>query len=680
MKRFILFYVLMAMLSCTQVQSTSDVMELFDPETLTAEQVESESSDVKIIESQGIKSINVKSKDTFEAQVIIKSDKEHPWNLSDSYQVMAEVSNTGELRAQVAMYVGLDPDPLMRWYCSNIVDLEPGERKTVYVDLTWLPWVHKTQLDLKGMRGVPGNEKTDRSLVQQISLSAVKPTTKQEFTVHRLYAQGTTEVRDTTGFMPFVDKYGQYKHDEWSDKVHNDEELKAISAREEQDLLRYPQAPEVDKYGGWTGAPKQEATGYFRTQKVGDKWWLVDPEGNLFWSAGVNCVSFNTATTIKDREEYFEGIPQYEGDDKQFFGRDGDSFNHYSKNLQRIYGDSYVEKYRDLTHQRFASWGINTIGFVSDKELSSQHKTPYVGSVWIRGTRKIDASEGYWGQFHDVFDPNFQKIVRECVESQKFGANDPWCIGYYIDNELSWGTAGSLSVAALKSPADQPAKIAFISDLKAKYRNIAALNKVWGSTYASWNAMLESTDAPDEIKAEEDLNLFYDKLTNKYFKTIHDELERVAPHQLYMGCRLAWAQNDYTMHAAAKYCDIISFNKYEHTVEYLGLPEGVDCPIIIGEFHFGALDRGMFHRGVKWAESQEERGEMYQSYIQSALRNNYIIGAHWFQYLDESLTGRGDGENYNVGLVNTANLAYPELIDKIRETCYDKYNYRYNHK
>ncbi|MEC3905636.1 hypothetical protein VOI54_01260 [Tamlana sp. 2201CG12-4] len=73
---------------------------------------------------------------------------------------------------------------------------------------------------------------------------------------------------------------------------------------------------------------------------------------------------------------------------------------------------------------------------------------------------------------------------------------------------------------------------------------------------------------------------------------------------------------------------------------------------MIGEFHFGSLDRGSSHVGVKKAESQTRRGAFYKEYIQGALRNPLIVGAHWFQYLDEPFAGRFDGENYNVGVID----------------------------
>lgn len=127
---------------------------------------------------------------------------------------------------------------------------------------------------------------------------------------------------------------------------------------------------------------------------------------------------------------------------------------------------------------------------------------------------------------------------------------------------------------------------------------------------------------------------------------------------------------------AARYCDIISYNKYEYSVGDITLPEGVDKPIIIGEYHFGALDRGLFHVGIKSAENQAQRGEYFTRYVESALGHPHIVGAHWFQYGDQAVSGRGDGENYNVGLVSIGDTPFMELIQSIRSTSYTMYQFR----
>ena len=48
---------------------------------------------------------------------------------------------------------------------------------------------------------------------------------------------------------------------------------------------------------------------------------------------------------------------------------------------------------------------------------------------------------------------------------------------------------------------------------------------------------------------------------------------------------------------------------------------------------------------------------------------------HWFQYRDQPLLGRGDGEAYEIGFVDVCDRPYPELTRAARaigETMYDK--------
>jgi len=44
-----------------------------------------------------------------------------------------------------------------------------------------------------------------------------------------------------------------------------------------------------------------------------------------------------------------------------------------------------------------------------------------------------------------------------------------------------------------------------------------------------------------------------------------------------------------------------------------------------------------------------------------------FVGCHWFQYSDEPLTGRFDGENYNIGMVSGTDTPYVELVTAARQ-------------
>ncbi len=621
-----------------------------------------------------------------EPGVKIFNSKTNPWNLEGWYQVKADVKNTSSIPIQVELFVGNDPDGLIRWYCSNYIDLNPNETGTITVNLAWTPWAFEPQPEVHGMRGIPGIIKTDQKAINELSFNVRYATQISTFTIDNIRAENQFEYRSPEHFFPFVDTYGQYKHRDWEEKISTNSDLKKGLQLEEK-ALATTTIENRSNYGGWLKGPKLKATGFFRTEKIDNQWWMVDPDGYIFWTSGVNCVSYDHTTGIEHRLNYFEDLPKQQTPfhGKSLWASHGfyngktpyKTFNFYAQNLKRKYGNSWKEKFRKITIKRFKNWGLNTVGFVSDNKINKQHKIPYTGSIWINKTPKIEGSKGFWGKFHDVFDPKFREAVKTSIARQQQGVNDPWCIGFFVDNELSWGLAGSLAIGALESPENQPAKIEFLKDLQFKYTNIQKLNESWKSNYDSWKHLLKNTTPTVDASHPDVLN-FYKKIAETYFKTINEELKAVAPNNNYLGCRFAWANNAIVLTAASKHMDIMSFNKYEYSIENVTLPEGVDKPIMIGEFHFGSTDKGGLHEGVRGAKNQADRGLKYQQYIHSGLRNPLVVGAHWFQYLDQPITGRGDGENYNVGLIDVADQPYYDLTDKIKETNSQLYEYRFN--
>ena len=86
---------------------------------------------------------------------------------------------------------------------------------------------------------------------------------------------------------------------------------------------------------------------------------------------------------------------------------------------------------------------------------------------------------------------------------------------------------------------------------------------------------------------------------------------------------------------------------------------------------------GMFWPGLVWLESQEERRAVYCRYLESALRDPRIVGAHWHQYCDDAPTGRFDGENFQIGWVDVCDTPYPETIAAVRWVGDNMYGLRY---
>ena len=175
--------------------------------------------------------------------------------------------------------------------------------------------------------------------------------------------------------------------------------------------------------------------------------------------------------------------------------------------------------------------------------------------------------------------------------------------------------------------------------------------------------------------ARDDLQAFYTRIAESFFEQCRAAVHAADPQGLYLGCRFAWA-NDRAIRAAGKFCDVVSFNKYSESVADFRYPEGVDKPMLIGEFHFGALDRGMFHTGLRPVADQPARAAAYRNYVRGALGNRWIVGTHWFQFGDQATTGRGDGENYQIGFLDIADTPYPETIAASRGVGAELYRLR----
>jgi hypothetical protein len=608
------------------------------------------------------------------------------WDLSAYGCVAVEVHNCGTAAVEAGVRVDTPGADRNQCFIDGRVDLRGGETKTLRVRLP--PKLPAELMNkLFGMRGYPGGATEKRGFdpanVSTLRLFIAQPTADHVVEFAAIRAEGTalslTHVDPQRSF-PLIDRYGQFKHGDWPGKTHDDEDLAARRREEAADLAGHPGPAGWDQYGGWSGGPKLEASGFFRVEQHAGKWWLVDPEGRLFWSHGIDCVRFETGSTpITDRKDWYEELPASGSPLARFYGKaswaprgyyQGKKYETYcfsAANLVRKYGAGWQEQLAPLIHRRLRSWGLNSLGNWSAAEVYGLRQTPYVVSLSAGKHKELEGSVGYWGKFADVFDPSFAAGLRQQVSWEKKKlAGDPWCIGYFVDNELSWGDEISLAVAALASPAEQPAKRVFIEDLRRKYRGIENLNRTWGTSHASWDALLASRTPPDKKKARGDLVAFYAKTADKYFQTCRDAVKERAPHNLYLGCRFAWA-NDVAVRAAAKYCDVVSYNRYQDNVADFRLPAGLDRPVVIGEFHFGALDRGLFHTGLRPVENQRQRAEAYKTYVRSALANPSIVGTHWFEYADQPTTGRGDGENYQIGFVDVCDTPYAETIQASRE-------------
>ncbi|MEP0842473.1 MAG: beta-galactosidase [Phycisphaerae bacterium] len=615
-----------------------------------------------------------------------------PWDFSGLGALAVDITNPGSEPLKAGIRVDDDPRADGARYCvQGEVTVGPGQTLAVA-----LPLVPPVDPMTYGLRGLPPIDK---------GLHALRP-----FTTHRLELSHVVAwqvflhrpkppavlILDHVRVVPWklsldgiVDAYGQYAGDDWPGKVHSAEEFARRRAAEEADLKAHPQLPDRDRFGGWTGAPPRKATGFFRTEKVNGTWWLITPDGHLFFSAGMDCVNFGDPTMTTGRENMFAWLPAKDDPLARHAGRagfvirgpvrSGETFNFLTCNLQRKYGNDYGKEFHAVTLARLRSWGFNTIANWSDQQLYRNGQVPYVATVHISGDHEyVSGGDDYWGQMHDPFDPRFRahaaRAIRPVAEKVKA---DPWCVGWFVDNELSWGGWGDdakragLALGTLAKPGTSPAKKALLEHFKSRYASIAALNAAWGTSLAGWEALQEPFKPAGPLSAgmKADLIGFVKVFARKYFEVVREEIRKADPDHLYLGCRFAWHTPE-AVAAANEVADVVSFNIYQPRLDPEKYPaiRLVDKPCIIGEFHFGALDRGMFHAGLVAAADQRARADMYVDYLRSVADHPNFVGCHWFQYVDQPLTGRYfDGENYNIGFISVTDTPYPEMVEAARK-------------
>ena len=423
---------------------------------------------------------------------------------------------------------------------------------------------------------------------------------------------------------PLVDEFGQYTHVEWPGKAHSLDELKKNWDMEAAALKNAP--TNRDAYGGFLEThPK--ATGFFRVEQVDRRWWFVDPDGHLFYSTGLNGVGVNAATRVEGREDLFAALPPANLAPVALGGRGrtlGGSF--YTWNLQRRFGDEWRSKWADLTTQRMTAWGFNTM---QNWGATNQFEPRVPYAFMMRGWQTTNSIMGMPDVYADDFARRVDEIAASQLEPRK---NDPFMLGYFIGNEPPWpGRESLLCDSILAAPP---------SEIQKRLKTFLA-------------------DGDTRARRKE----FVLAAFQVYLDTINAAVRKHDPNHLNLGIRFGGGPGDDVLKAARGF-DVFSVNIYSYSpsrATFDHIYSIVQKPILIGEFHIGAPARGMA-QGLVQAMSQDERAAGYRYYVEQSAAHPAVIGTHWFQWLDQPVTGRNDGENYNIGFVDVTDQPYPEMV------------------
>ena len=318
----------------TQV-GVPDSLTLFDfEEGFELQSIYTHDAKASLVDEKGSRKLVVKTGMRSGAPGVTIKRPQGSWDLNPYFHVKMDITNAGEHPAEIIFKVGNPEDGMEAWQMEIRFGLAPGQTKTVADDIATTPWRFSEPLELLAMRAAPGQAKTDLSAIDQVKITINYPENEHKLVIDNIRATNPVRWVDPEGFLPFVDRFGQYKHAHWPGKTLSVDDLRQQAIEEDHELAANPGPGNFNRYGGWKDGPQLEATGHFRAEKHNDVWWLVDPDGRLFWSHGVGVVHPGTAITgITDREDYFEWLPEKSTSYGSFYSKAGPAAHGYYKTL-----------------------------------------------------------------------------------------------------------------------------------------------------------------------------------------------------------------------------------------------------------------------------------------------------------------------------------------------------------
>jgi hypothetical protein len=419
--------------------------------------------------------------------------------------------------------------------------------------------------------------------------------------------------------------------------VKPDREWRMYEARTIAQIEGYhpPARPvERSRFGGRVDI-RWEASGFFRTQKVNGRWWMVDPDGHPFVSVGINSVR----------------PPRREAQQPVYQQRWGDH-------------DHWAAETTDMLRRL----GFNSTGrWSADEHLRAiRDPLPYCTSLVFMGrfggslglTRPRYGHLEYRESIIPVFHPGFADFCdAHAAEHVAPRAQDPYVLGHFTDNELPMPR--DLLQRTLRIDPDDP----HLGPNAAAARDF--LRRRYGD-HAT----------PDQVTPQDNLD-WLGIVMERYFAITSAAIRRHAPGQLVFGSRIhgAGIAIPQVISAAGRHLDVIALNYYgvwEPQPRHLQLwAEHADVPVLITEFYVKGEDSGLDNTpGAGWVvRTQAERGIWYQNFTLKLLAADNCVGWHYFKYQDEP-------EDSNKGILDWRFEPHAPMLERVSELNRQAYELR----
>ena len=466
-----------------------------------------------------------------------------------------------------------------------------------------------------------------------------------------------------------IDEIGQSNIHIWPGKTKNAADMMTyLKSRYEN--ANHIWTEHMSSWGGWKARKLDDGTGFFRTHHDGMRWWLIDPDGYNFWSTGIDCVRVDTTANCYLLEDALAWMPDKNGEYKEIYSdREGQlHINYLAANYIKSFGaDGWREKWAKVALDELKRLRVNTVGNWSEWEFAGKANFPYVRPMSFRPNRV----PYIYRDFPDVFHQEFEKDAADYAQVLTDTRDDTALIGYFMMNEPKWAFSSELpAVGMLYNTTECATRVELKQFLKENYSSNDGLSSAWHMPVTITMIEKGKWKLQFTVEALIDLEAFSQIMVDRYFTMLSDACKKVDPNHLNLGIRYAGVPPRWAVEGMKAF-DVFSMNCYREKVPIADTDEIhalLNMPIIIGEWHFGALDVGLPSTGIGHVHTQEDRGRAYRVYIEDAAANPNCIGTHWFTLYDQSALGRFDGENYNIGFLDICNRPHQAICNAAIES------------
>ncbi|HBE71306.1 MAG TPA: hypothetical protein DDW52_24430 [Planctomycetaceae bacterium] len=333
-------------------------------------------------------------------------------------------------------------------------------------------------------------------------------------------------------------------------------------------------AQELDTYGGFTDI-KGKKTGFFHTQMIAGRWWLVTPEGHGFFGIGLShpVTGFSKGTVTYS----------YKGNQEAWL-RDG------------------IKKMRELGYNCVWSGPYSTerarFGYVNyelAERVYREEKIPHAIHVPLI-KHQVELKPGE--KRPDVFSEEYADFVRENVARYvRPNKDNPWIMGYYYGFG-SFMRSGLWINETLDREPGSPGRQYLVSVLEKRYDgDIQKLNTVYGKDYQSFDDLRQkggiaypagyfTYSKNKNIAADQEALIA--EIVVRVNRLGHAEIRKVDSNHMVLGCYVKGVTYSAELwKRITPYIDVLAPQHFSETHKISPVVESTGLPALLSDQVFG---------------------------------------------------------------------------------------------